>query len=213
MSDVVLLSGGVDSLVCAELAHRAGTLAACVFVDYGHPSAQQESYHGFGFCRDRGIRLVVRHSFHLDLGQMATGDGPQVVPHRNLMLLGHAANLAASIGATGIVIGANADDQADYEDCRRPFFDAVELATGLVISTPLLRLAKPSIVRMARDLDLTARDAWSCYGAGLQPCGVCASCSGAVEAWSLTDGVYRTGCCGRTGRELEANGHDEGCNR
>jgi 7-cyano-7-deazaguanine synthase len=95
-----------------------------------------------------------------------------------------ACNQARQFGAVEVQIGANAADQADYEDCRRDFFIAMHKATGLSIHAPLITKTKPEIITMARDLGFTKEDAWSCYEAGPEPCGVCPSCVESEAAWN-----------------------------
>ena len=46
---VVLLSGGIDSMVIAEREFQLGTLAGCVFVDMAHPSQVAEGWKAFSF--------------------------------------------------------------------------------------------------------------------------------------------------------------------
>lgn len=212
MRQVVLLSGGIDSLVCAEMARRAGQLAGCVFVDYGHPSQQIESHHGFIYCKKYGYRMRVFHAFHLNLGDMKSGQGARVVPARNAVLLSLAANHAGTDEA--VTIGVNAGDATDYLDCRADFIAAMQTALGIPVLAPLLHMTKAEVIAKARTLGLSPDDAWSCYGPGPFTCGRCPSCVQSEEAWAMRDGeVWRTSCCNKTGREFEANGHDKGCSR
>ena len=62
--------------------------------------------------------------------------------------------------------------------------DAMSAALGLPIEAPLLTWDKPRIIAEARALGLSSADAWSCYGTGPTPCGVCASRVEASIAWS-----------------------------
>ena len=212
MARVVLLSGGIDSLVCAEIERREGRLAGCVFVDYAHPAQVREAWKAFSFCGQWGVPLKVVHAFGLDLGDMASEVGARVVPHRNAVLLTLAANAAASMGATGLVIGCNAADQRDYPDCRPGFLDAVEQVVGMAIHAPLLDKTKGEVVALARAIGLSEADAWSCYLGGAKPCGKCPSCAEAATAWGTDGGaIWRSECCGKTGRELEVNGHAPTC--
>ena len=182
---VILLSGGIDSLVCAELARESGDLVGCVFVDYGHPAQQMEGWKAFAYCGARGVTLRVVHAFGLDLGDMATAAGARVVPHRNAVLLSLAANAARGMGGGSLVIGCNAADQADYTDCRALFLDAMQRALCVRIVAPLLSRQKPEIIEIARQAGLTREDAWSCYKAGPRPCGTCPSCREADRAWGV----------------------------
>lgn len=182
--DVVLLSGGIDSLVCAEMARRSGDLAGCVFVDYGHPAQIPEGWKAFAYCGSRGVNLKVVHVFGLDLGDMATAAGSRVVPGRNAVLLSAAANVARGMGGTRLLIGCNAADQADYEDCRPHFLHTMGRALGIEVAGPLVTMHKAGIVEQARAWGLRKEDAWSCYTAGPTPCGSCPSCLEAERAWT-----------------------------
>lgn len=183
MTTAVLLSGGVDSLLCAELANRDGVLAGCVFVDYGHPSQIGEGWKAFSYAGSRGIPLLAPHVRDLDLGAMQTGKGACVVPARNAILLSVAANAARRLGAQTLTIGANAADQRDYPDCRPAFFAAMSQALGMQIRTPLLEQSKAEIIEAARRCGLERSDCWSCYAGGCHECGSCASCVEANAAW------------------------------
>ena len=184
-SVVVLLSGGVDSLVCAERMLAAGRLAGCVFVDYGHPARQREAWRAFAWAERRAVRLHVLHAMGLHLGEMTGGRGasPQVVPARNAVFLAMAANVAASWGANCVAIGANQSDLAEYSDCRPCFLDrmseALDQACGVRVVAPLGRWTKPEIMQEAKRHGIGEGDAWACYGGGPKPCGACASCEAA----------------------------------
>lgn len=180
---VVLLSGGIDSLVCAEEARVAGALAGCVFVDYSHPAQIPEGWKAFAYCGSRGVPLRVVHAFGLDLGDMGTAHAARVVPARNAVLIALAANAMATLGGDHLVIGANQADQQDYPDCRRGFMNAMSAALGIEVSTPLMGLSKAGVIDRARALGLTRDDAWSCYGSGPERCGSCPSCRSADVAW------------------------------
>ena len=183
-NSVVLLSGGIDSLLCAERARKTGELVGCVFVDYGHPAQAMEGWKAFAYCGERGIPLKVVHAFGLELGDMGEGEGARVVPCRNAILLSMAANVARKMGGNQLIIGANSSDQAEYVDCRPAFITGMAHALGISIAAPLLGWTKETIIQSARVLGLTADDAWSCYGAGPTRCGECPSCLSADEAWA-----------------------------
>lgn len=187
MSSVVLLSGGIDSLVCAEAARRDGDLVGCVFIDYGHPAQIPEGWKAFAYCGQRGVTLKVVHVFGLNLGDMASEAGARVVPCRNSVLLSCAANAAVAMGGNKLVIGASAADFRDYPDCRPDFFEAMGDALDVWIEAPLIDMTKPEIIGAARELGLTQSDAWSCYLGGPIPCGACPSCIEANRAWSTVD--------------------------
>lgn len=173
---VVLLSGGLDSMVVAERSRVAGTLRGCVFVDYGHPAQQAEGWRAFAYCGSRRVPLRVVHVFGLALGDMGAEVGARVVPSRNAMLLSAAANAAVAMGGSELAIGAIHNDQRDYADCRPEFFEAMSTALGLRVVAPLVTWNKTGVVTEARRLGLALEASWSCYGPGPEPCGTCPSC-------------------------------------
>lgn len=103
-----------------------------------------------------------------------------VVPGRNLILLAIATGWAQQWGYRAVVIGANADDNAGYPDCRPDFLDAVSEATrlayGVSVWAPLRRYRKKQIIDRARDLNVPLQLTWSCYRGGRQQCGRCGAC-------------------------------------
>ena len=193
MKSVVLLSGGIDSLVCAEMLRQSDELVGCVFIDYGHPAQVQEGWKAFAYCGSRGVPLKVVHAFGLDLGDMASESGARVVPHRNAVFLAIAANAARGMGATGVVIGANADDARDYEDCRGAFLRKVAEMLDMRVNAPLLHFRKRLVIEKAVELGLAKSDAWGCYKGGKAECGDCPSCAESADAWGAV-GDASVGC-------------------
>jgi 7-cyano-7-deazaguanine synthase len=193
MSVIVLMSGGVDSLVCAELARERGILAGLVFVDYGHPAQAAEAWRAFAYHGRSRIPLWVVHAFGLGLADMdaaaqATSDSPRVVPARNALLIAAAANRAAVVGASEVWIGAQGGDDASYPDCRAGWIDAISeamhAACGVRVAAPLVAMSKPQVIAEARRLGIAREETWACYRpSGTDPCRACASCLAAADAW------------------------------
>lgn len=109
------------------------------------------------------------------------------VPGRNLVFSSIGVSLADSIGAGAVVSGPNIVDYSGYPDCRPVFYRALEHAanfgtrigaTGGKIKflTPLIRLSKAGIIRLALKLKAPLGLTWSCYAGGSRPCGRCDSC-------------------------------------
>lgn len=199
---VILLSGGLDSLVAGGLAREAGHRFVALSVDYGQR-------HRIELDRARAIGShlgVERHVIvPLDLtaigGSALTADiavpkdgvrpGIPVtyVPARNTIFLALTLGLAEVAGADAVYIGVNALDYSGYPDCRPEFIAAFQsmanLATqagvegrGIEIRAPLQHMSKADIVREADRLGLDAGLSWSCYDPqpGDLHCGLCDSC-------------------------------------
>ena len=202
---VVLLSGGLDSATCLALVSRWGWTVHALSFDYGQrhrvelrsARALARRYRvashrviaipslgalGSSALTDRSIRVPKR-----SLGKARIP--VTYVPARNTLFLAFALGVAESRGATEIVIGANSLDYSGYPDCRLRFLRAFERVARLgtkagaegrsfAIRSPLLRMKKADIVRLALALGLDTRLTTSCYdpGRGGRPCGSCDSC-------------------------------------
>jgi 7-cyano-7-deazaguanine synthase len=196
---VVLLSGGMDSCVCAALAARDHQ-AAAVHVSYGQRTEERERRAFSAICDRLGIRdrLLVRNEALSAIGGSALTDhnigvpeaqaiGHDVpityVPFRNAHFLSVAVSWAEVLGASQIYIGAVEQDSSGYPDCRPAYYQAfnevIKLGTKdgrIEIVTPLIRLRKSEIVRLGLELGAPFDLTWSCYSREDNACGVCDSC-------------------------------------
>src|SRR5579863_3335663 len=166
---VVLLSGGMDSCVCAALAARDYEPAA-VHVSYGQRTQERERQSFLAICQRLKIhdRLMVRNeALGLIGGSALTDDSIAVpeaenlghtipvtyVPFRNAHFLAVAVSWAEVLGAQKIYIGAVEPDSSGYPDCRpayyRAFNEVVKTGTKdgrIEVVTPLIGLRKSEIV-------------------------------------------------------------------
>jgi len=196
---VVLLSGGMDSAVCAALAARDFD-AAAVHVSYGQRTEERERQSFFDVCDRLGIRdrLLVRNDALRAIGGSALTD-PNIavpesrlidkgipvtyVPFRNAHFLAVAVSWAEVLGAEKVYIGAVEQDSSGYPDCRPAYYQAFNevVKTGtkegrIEIVTPLIGMRKAQIVRLGLELGAPFDLTWSCYSREDQACGVCDSC-------------------------------------
>jgi 7-cyano-7-deazaguanine synthase len=200
---VVLLSGGMDSCVCAALAARDYAPAA-LHVSYGQRTEDRERQSFLAICQRLNIRekLIVRNEALRAIGGSALTDeniavptsGPAAhaighdipvtyVPFRNAHFLAVAVSWAEVLGAEKVYIGAVEQDSSGYPDCRPAYYEAFNQvikagtkAGTIEIVTPLIRLRKSEIVRLGLELGAPFDLTWSCYSRQDQACGVCDSC-------------------------------------
>jgi 7-cyano-7-deazaguanine synthase len=196
---VVLLSGGMDSCVCAALAGRDHD-AAAVHVSYGQRTEERERQSFLAICRRLNIldKLMVRNEALRAIGGSALTDeaiavpaaeavGKDIpvtyVPFRNAHFLSVAVSWAEVLGAEKVYIGAVEPDSSGYPDCRPAYYEAfnqvVKMGTkdGLIkVVTPLIAMRKAEIVRLGLELGAPLDLTWSCYSREDQACGVCDSC-------------------------------------
>ena len=200
---VVLLSGGMDSCVCAALAARDHQ-AAAVHVSYGQRTEDRERRSFESICNWLGIRdrLLVRNEALRSIGGSAltnpsiavpeakllgapvpVGIPVTYVPFRNAHFLAVAVSWAEVLGAEKVYIGAVEPDSSGYPDCRpeyyRAFNEVVRAGTkeGTIrVVTPLIAMHKAEIVRLGLELNAPFDLTWSCYQREDRACGVCDSC-------------------------------------
>lgn len=197
---VVLLSGGMDSCVCAALAVRE-TEAAALHISYGQRTEERERLSFEGICDRLGIkrRLAVRNEIFRAIGGSALTDsaiavpeaGDQIgagvpvtyVPFRNAHFLADAVSWAEVLGAEKIYIGAVEQDSSGYPDCRPAYYRAFNAVVKegtregkIEIVTPLITLRKAEIIKLGLELGAPFDLTWSCYSREDKACGVCESC-------------------------------------
>ena len=196
---VELLSGGMDSSVCAALAVRDYE-AAAVHVSYGQRTQERERQSFLAICQRLKIhdRLMVHNEAFRAIGGSALTDesiavpdaediGRDIpityVPFRNAHFLAVAVSWAEVLGAEKVYIGAVEADSSGYPDCRPAYYKAFNevVKTGtrdgrIEILTPLIAMRKAEIVRLGLELGAPFDLTWSCYSREDEACGVCDSC-------------------------------------
>ena len=217
---VVLLSGGLDSMVAGGLAREAGYRLFALSIDYN----QRHRLELQAAARVASALNAISHIvLPLDLtafgGSALTadiavpkggvGEGIPVtyVPARNTIFLSLTLGLAEVVGANDVFIGVDALDYSGYPDCRPEFIDAFQKMAALAtkagveghpirINAPLQHMSKADIVREADRLGLDAGLSWSCYDPTPDGshCGLCDSCrlrsKGFVEAGLPDPTIY-----------------------
>ena len=201
---VVLISGGMDSAVCAAIARRDYQPAA-MHVSYGQRTEAREARAFTDICERLGIakRMMIRNESLGKIGGSALTDariavpgaeggteggiGSSIpvtyVPFRNAHLLAAAVSWAEMLGAKKVLIGAVEQDSSGYPDCRPEFYRAYNevvragtAAAEITIETPLIALRKAQIVRLGVELGAPLDLTWSCYSREDVACGTCESC-------------------------------------
>ena len=210
-SAVVLLSGGLDSMVCAALAREQGFRVIALTIDYNqrHRVELESARAIAALLADRHIVLPLdlrafdgsALTSDIEVPKDGSGDGIPVtyVPARNTIFLSLALGLAEAIGASDIFIGVNALDYSGYPDCRPQFIaefqKLADLATRagvegqhFAVQAPLLNMTKADIARKAMALGIDPALSHSCYDPlpDGRHCGRCDACR--LRAKGFADG-------------------------
>jgi 7-cyano-7-deazaguanine synthase len=202
-SAIVLLSGGLDSMVVAGLAREAGYELIALTIDYNqrhrielqsaatiakHLGAAEHIILPLDLTRFGGSALTA----DIDVPKLGVEESAipvTYVPARNTIFLSLCLGLSEARGARDLWIGVNALDYSGYPDCRPEFIAAFEATANLAtkagvegdsfkIHTPLQHMTKADIAAEAHRLGLDAGMSWSCYDPtpDNKACGQCDAC-------------------------------------
>lgn len=199
---VCLLSGGMDSAVCASIAKNENFELAFLHLNYKQRTEEKELFCFNKLVEHFGVKekLVVDVNYFNQIGGSSLTDETievrkaelnlkdiptSYVPFRNANILSIAVAWAEVIGAEKIFIGASEEDYSGYPDCRKIFYDkfneliavGTKPSTKLEIVTPLMFKNKSEIVKIGMELKTPFEFTWSCYKNNDKACGECDSCA------------------------------------
>lgn len=198
---IILLSGGLDSLVSLGLKKDELNVSLALTFDYGQKSAKQEIEASARICEHYNIEhKVISLDWLKNITQTSlvsnidvpTGrelDNPEDsaksvwVPNRNGLFLNIAGSFADSYSYDYILIGANKEEGQTFPDNTQEFINAVnkefEFSTqkSPKVVAPLINSDKNDIVMLALQHGVPLELTRSCYQGGAKHCGICESCS------------------------------------
>lgn len=208
MKAIVLISGGMDSLVSTAIAKRDGYDLAALHLNYGQRTERKEleCFERITAHYDIKEKLVVDVTHLSRIGGSSLTDKTievsranihskeiptSYVPFRNANILSIAVSWAEVIGANRIFIGAVEEDSSGYPDCRKEFYAAfnqmIKLGTkptsDIQVITPVIDMKKSAIVKLGLELNAPFELSWSCYQENEVACGVCDSCALRLRAF------------------------------
>lgn len=200
---LILLSGGLDSIVNAKQAIDQTDVDMILTFDYGQASAKQEMRSATGVAEKYGIRhkvIILNWLKTLDTG-LAGHNIPDFnperlndqlyseqtakavwVPNRNGVMINIAASYADAFNIQQIVVGFNKEEASTFPDNSQTFIDKIN--DSLHYSTmnhPTIvsytsGMNKNEIVKLGINIDAPFEHLWSCYRSGEVMCGTCESC-------------------------------------
>ena len=204
---VVLVSGGMDSLVTAAIAKNECDKIYFLHVNYNQKTEQKEleSFQKIVEFYKPEKSLITDINYLKQIGGSSltdekisvkdhykTSETPDsYVPFRNAHLISIAVSWTEVIGANRIYIGAVEEDSSGYPDCTETFFKQLEKAidlgtkheTKIEIVTPIIHKTKSEIIKIGKELNAPFEFSWSCYKNNEIACGLCDSCFLRIKAF------------------------------
>ena len=193
---IILLSGGLDSLVSLGLCKEKYNVTLALTFDYGQKSVAQEIAASRKICEYYGIEhRVIKLDWLKEITNTALvseEDIPQGiqenskavwVPNRNGLFLNIAGSFADAEDFDYILIGANKEEAENFSDNTKEFIARInaefEYSTSKQpkVLAPLINYDKNDIVKQALDNSLPLELLFSCYQGGKKNCGACESCT------------------------------------
>ena len=198
---IILLSGGLDSLVSLGLKKEELNVEIALTFDYGQKSVNKEIEASEKICtyyniKHKIIKLdwlkEITHTSLVASKDIPSGkelENPQEsaksvwVPNRNGLFLNIAGCFADSYGYDYILIGANKEEAGTFSDNTKEFIDRVnsefEFSTEKhpKVIAPLINCDKNDIVNLALEHEIPLEMVMSCYQDSKGHCGVCESCT------------------------------------
>jgi 7-cyano-7-deazaguanine synthase len=184
MSEVLLLSGGVDSIALAAWRRPA----YCLTIDYGQLPAASEIAASSSVCDALGLTHEI---LRIPITQLGAGDlagkpqsiastNPEYWPFRNQFLITIAAMKAVELQCERVVIGTVASDKRHADGCENFVLQLSALLKmqegSIMLEAPAIKHSSLALVRESR-IDLSVL-AWahSCHKSNIA-CGHCSGCA------------------------------------
>lgn len=202
---IILLSGGLDSLVSLAVAKEEYNINLALTFDYGQKSSQMEILASEKICKHFGIEhKTIKLDWLKEITQTALVSEKEIpvtdltdllsddfveksavsvwVPNRNGAFLNIAASFADSYDYDYIIFGANKEEGTTFPDNTQEFINRInksfEYSTQKKpkVYAPLINLNKNDIVKRAIECNAPLELTRSCYSTEEKHCGVCESC-------------------------------------
>lgn len=196
---IILLSGGLDSLVSLGVGIEKYGISLALTFDYGQKAAEQEISTSKNICdyykiEHKVIKLdwlkEVTHTALVSNEDLPEGiDNPEQsaksvwVPNRNGLFLNIAGSFADGNDYDYIIIGANKEEGQTFPDNTQEFIDKIDAEFEYStqkhpkVVAPLINSDKNDIVKLALEHKIPLEFVRSCYASGEKHCGKCESCT------------------------------------
>ena len=176
---IILLSGGLDSVVSLSEAIKTYEIEFALSFDYGQKALKQELKSSKEIAHIYNIKYKIIKVEWLEELLYADKDW---VPNRNGVFINIAAAFAEKNGIDNVIIGINREEGIDFKDNTKEFLDAINLElkhstqNEVKVIAPLINKDKKETVKIGLENKIPFEKIYSCYSGNDRHCGECMSC-------------------------------------
>ncbi len=193
---IILLSGGLDSLVSLDIARKKCSITRALTFDYGQKAFNEEKLAAIEICKFYKIQSeIIELPFLKKMLNNALTDpnddklddfNSVWIPNRNGLFLNIAAVYCDNYKIDYIIFGANKEEAADFSDNSKEFtnisnqFFKYSTLKNPTVWAPCIDMDKTDIVNYAIENNTPLKFLKSCYNSkentSKKHCGKCMSC-------------------------------------
>lgn len=213
---LILLSGGLDSVVSLAKAKKEYDIKLALFFNYGQKALNKELKAFSEISEFYEIeKKIINLDFLSDISKSSLNNNKEIprinekdlenkiltqetanavwVPNRNALFINIAAAIAETNDFSTIIIGANKEEGATFKDNSSEFIEAINNSLkfssnkNIKVIAPLIKFDKKQIVEEGISLNIPFESLYSCYDEGNKHCGKCESCQRLKRALALNN--------------------------
>ena len=213
---IILLSGGLDSVVSLALAKEKFNIKTALFFNYGQHSLLNElnsvnnitnfynielKQLNIDWIKDISHSAITSNSKMPEISENELNDknisqksaNAVWIPNRNALFINIAACYAEAENFSHIIIGANNEEAKTFKDNSKEFIDAINISlknstiNNVQVIAPLIEMDKSEIVKIGLQYNIPFELIFSCYTNTEKHCGKCESCLRLNRALALNN--------------------------
>lgn len=210
---LILLSGGLDSVISLALKKEEYNITTAITFNYGQKSFDRELATSKKIADFYNLEHIVIDLPWLneiststlnknkeiptvtisDIDTNSSKSKSLIVPNRNALFINIAASIAEAQNFQYIIIGANEEESHNFKDNSKEFIDAINLSlknsteNNVQVLAPLITYSKEIIVKKGIKINAPFNLIHSCYKNEIKHCGICESCLRLKRALQLNN--------------------------
>ena len=211
IKSIILLSGGLDSVISLALFKEKYNITTAVTFNYGQKAVKREIETSKKIADFYNLEHIIIDLPWLNeiststlnqnkdiptsnnIDEITKDSKSLIVPNRNALFINIAASIAEAKNFKYIIIGANEEESHNFKDNSKDFINAINLSlknsteNEVQVLAPLIDSDKKQIVEAGIKENAPFNLIHSCYKNEDKHCGLCESCLRLKRALQLND--------------------------